>query len=360
MKKWEECVLLEGKDALLEHFANKKLLLIMGMGFDPRACHIAEHLIRSINDITIYVIDYNDVGIHDKKSRYEENIKRLQDISKEYNVPFFQFDMPMYKKDGLKKTLIISESVRTKINRECIIGFSNILIDISAMPKGVSFSLINRLIKIKDIQQKMSITVCENSMYDDSIISQIGEETAEFLPGFRTFSFTMEQNDHETVWFPILGMDDSKALRIIANYLKPIEICPIIPFPAVDVRRGEKMLRSCGEVLFRERAVEKRNIIYVPENDPRLVCQKIFLTVKYYEKAFGTNPDRNIQYVFSSSSSKLIDVGLLLAIISLSSEEDIETGIVILDKQGYSPLQEYHEENEKVFCLCLDENYFEW
>ena len=267
----------------------------------------------------------------------------------------------MYRGDGLKKRLVISESVRAQFSREFISGYQTIVIDVSAMPRGVGYSIIKRLIDIKGETQKLCVAVCENSKFADRIRPVIVDESAEYLPGFNTFSMLLEQDDGETVWFPVLGLDDVTAFHIIDNYLKPIEICPVIPFPSKDIQRGERILRSCGEALFRERHVEKRNIIYVPENYPLWVYQKLYDTVRYYEKALhiDQNSNRVIKYAFSSQSSKLIDIGVLLAIMDLV-REGIKAGIVVVENQGYQAEDPYPKEDEELYCLCLNDSIFAW
>ena len=256
---------------------------------------------------------------------------------------------------------MISESVRAQFSREFISGYQTIVIDVSAMPRGVGYSIIKRLIDIKGETQKLCVAVCENSKFDDRIRPVIVDESAEYLPGFNTFSMLLEQDDGETVWFPVLGLDDVTAFHIIDNYLKPIEICPVIPFPSKDIQRGERILRSCGEALFRERNVEKRNIIYVPENYPLWVYQKLYDTVRYYEKALhiDQNSNRVIKYAFSSQSSKLIDIGVLLAIMDLV-REGIKAGIVVVENQGYQAEDPYPKEDEELYCLCLNDSIFAW
>lgn len=363
MYSWDECLFLEGKDEIRKHFSNrtsKKTLLIMGLGFDPRSCRFTEFMIEDIESLTICAIDYHDESVLEdqRKELFSmNNWEKLHSLCK--NNELIRKEIPMYIMDETKKTLLVSENVRTVMNKAIINGFDNLVIDISAMPRGLSFSIIKRLIEIHDPSQKIYITVCENSKYDDSIKPKITEESAEFLLGFNTFSLNLEQEESDTIWFPLLGMDSIEALRITSDFLKPIEICPVVPFPSIDVRRGEKMIRSCGEVLFRERNVERRNIIYIPETDPRLVCQKLYETVKYYEKAFKIDKERIIKYAFSSESSKLMDVGMLLAILKLN-EENIKTGIVVVEHQGYEPIDDYNVIDERLYCLCLNDNIFEW
>ena len=92
-----------------------------------------------------------------------------------------------------------------------------------------------------------------------------------------------------------------------------------------------------------------------------LVYQKLYDTVKYYEKAFGIRKSlgRTTKYAFSSQSSKLIDLGILMAMIDLQ-KEGVKTGIVVIKNQGYMPKREYSKVNEKLYCLCMDDNEFGW
>lgn len=363
MNTWKDSLFLEGKRKIVEYFqGQEQVLLIFGHGFDPRACKVVEVLTEVVPSLTVCLVDYNETGIGKNTKNESRSRKNYEDVLKICrDVTLLERQIPMYRGDGMKKTLVISESVRAQFSRKFISGYQTIVVDVSAMPRGVGYSIIKRLIDIKSETQKLCVTVCENSKFDDSIRPVIVDESAEYLPGFNTFSMLLEQDDGETVWFPVLGLDDVTAFHIIDNYLKPIEICPVIPFPSKDIQRGERILRSCGEALFRERNVEKRNIIYVPENHPLWVYQKLYDTVRYYEKALHIDQDRDrvIKYAFSSQSSKLIDIGVLLAIMDLA-REDIKVGIVVVENQGYQAEAPYPERDEELYCLCLDDSIFAW
>ena len=364
MKIWNDCLFIDNSEKIVDYFVSKNnSLLILGKGFDPRACTILEKLKPVMAELSVWLIDYNDRAKKDNdnnESRSENNYKRLLDLCD--GVVNQELKVPLYGGNENERTLVISESVRNAFISEKLKDFKHILIDISAMPRGVAFSIIKRILDIKRSNQGIYVLVCENSECDDKIKPVIGEESAEYLPGFNTFSMSMESdNDEKIIWLPILGMNEEDAFRIIDNYLKPIEICPVVPFPSRDVRRGENILRCYGQSIFRENSVEKRNIIYVPENYPVLVYQKLYDTVKYYEKALNIskNERQTMKYAFSSQSSKLIDIGVLLAIVNLN-KENIKTGIVVVENQGYVLQDEYNKENNRLYCLCLNDNEFNW
>ncbi len=363
MRKWDDCLFLEGSDKIKEYFFGaKKSLLLLGKGFDPRACTMLETLKTVTNELTVWLLDYNDKTIKENagnESRSKRNYEYMKQLCADLDEK--EWEIPQYGGSGYKRTLVISESVRKVFSQEKIQIYNNILIDVSAMPRAVAFSVVKRILGIKKPSQKLHLLVCENSEFDDEIKPVIVEESAEYLPGFDTFSMSLEASDDETVWLPVLGLNEQTAFETIAEYLKPVEICPVVPFPSMDIRRGENILRCYGEAIFRERNVEKRNIIYVPENHPILVYQKLYDTVKYYEKAFGVRKGfgKTTKYAFSSQSSKLIDLGVLLAMIDLQ-REGVKAGIVVIKNQGYIPEKDYKKENEKLYCLCIDDNEFGW
>lgn len=362
MIRHSELLFLEGNEIVGDFFEKKEnLLLILGKGFDPRACKVLK-LLKSRNVcLTTWLIDYNEkLGYSDSQkneSRSNKNQEQFEILCE--NSVKEVINAPSYKVESGKRRLVISESVRIFLTKKKIELFDNIIVDLSAMPRAVGFSIIKRILDIKNGSQKVYLIVCENSECDNKIKPKIVDESAEYLQGFNTFSMLSEADDDETIWFPALGMNEKGAFDIIYDYIRPMEICPIVPFPAMDVRRSENILRQFGTVLFKEREIEKRNIIYVPEYVPAIVAEKLYNTVKYYEKALNNEGTRDIRYAFSSQSSKLIDMGILLAVIELA-KEGIKTGIVIVENQGYESPDEYDESKEKIYCLCLNECEFDW
>ncbi len=363
MENFNDCLFLKGRKKVIECLSQlDEVLMIVGKGFDPRTCNAIEALITNgIHINTAWLIDYNDRSYsNDEKNnefRSNINVRSFEEICKD--IIHKTLNVPTYKNDDGKRVLVISESVKNFLKKEYISEFKNIIIDISAMPRAVSFSIIKWIRTIKNESQRLYIIVSENSEYDDSINPIIVEGSAEYLQGFKTFSLTMESDGDDTIWLPALGINGKEAFNIIADYLKPVEICPIVPFPAVNARKSENILRNYGQILFQEQNIEKRNIIYVPENFPLIVYKKLYDTVKYYEKALNKDNNRSIRYAFSSQSSKLIDMGVLLTILSLEKEY-IKAGVVIVENKGYSPKQTYNGDNEELCCICLDNSEFDW
>lgn len=361
MGKWEECCFLEGEKQIKEGLRGmEKVLLIVGKGFDPRAVRMLEILREHLQGQNVWQIDYRDMATRqnaDHASRSRKNAEIVRTMCE--NIFLEEKIVLEYSGQSGKKVLIISESVREVFSRDTLAGYENILVDVSAMPRSVSFSIIKRLLDIKGKAQNLFILASENSGYDDNISPRIVEESAQYLPGFNTFSMSSEADDDDVIWLPALGMNMEHAFDIIVNYLKAVEICPLVPFPSKDIRRSENILRHQGEKLFRDYGVEKRNIIYIPERYPVLVYKKLCDTVHYYQKALEIDESHPVKFVFSSQSSKLIDIGIFLAAFELAGE-GVKVGIVVVENEGYDSQIEYNRKDEELFCLCLDKNEFDW
>ncbi len=360
MKKYENLMCFTEIDDILSYFKKKeKILLVLGLGFDPRICESLKKFKQDQIDIDVVLLDYNEKANGEveefNKTLLEQNEKAIANILNQNE--YKKISIPMYKYEGNSKTVVITESVRRELSD--FNGYKEIIIDISAMPRAVSFTVINRIYSCKNDEQKVYILACENSECDYNIETIFPHGSAEYLQGLNTFSLLSSTNETETIWLPILGINDNNAYEIIHDFIKPKEICPSIPFPSFDERRGEKILRNHGESLFRTTEVEKRNIIYIPEDNPLIISEKLYSTVKYYEKALNYKKDNKYKYVFSSNSSKLIDIGVFMAIMRLL-DEGIKVGFVIVENQGYSLKKSYDETKNKIHCICLDNNEFDW
>lgn len=365
MINWDEGLYLDQDDQIETHFRKKEALFIMGQGFDPRSCAAIRKLAPVFKKLDLLLIDYNDRAMQSDRKIEEQsrdNKEELDRICKEFDITTRLLSIPQYEGSDTNRQLVFGTRVRKSIQSDDLSQYPEIVVDITAMPRAVAFNLIKRISDIKTNTQKLSVLVCENSDCDEKIQPNIRKESARYLTGFNTFMMSSEAAQNDTIWLPMLGSGEKDSFGMIVDFLKPIEICPIVPFPSSDVRRGERILRSYGVELFRDRGIEARNIIYVPEQYPLHISQKLYDTVKYYEKALENKKEdsENIyHYAFSSQSSKLMDIGLFLAVMRLL-QESVIAGIVVVENQGYQFEEKYAESKNKLYCLCLDENEFGW
>lgn len=349
-----------GREAIEKHFIGfDNSVFLLGKGFDPRMCEGLLHILRSFKKLDVVLCDYEKSILRKDtyaEKRCNDNIKRLEELCGDKG--YKTLDIPQFSiADNERKHLVISNSVNNQIKTGEIADYDNIVIDISAMPRTVAFSVIRRILSISD-NKKVYIVVCENSLYDDRLTSESDEHNAQYLDGFNTFQFTQESENYSTVWFPALGDQEERTFDILANYIEPIEICPIVPFPSADISRSEKLLRQYGLNIFRDRGVDTGNIIYIPEKYPVLIFHRLYDTVKYYDKALNVD-GASIRYAFSSQSSKLIDLGILLTILSLV-QEGIPVGYAAIEDSKYLNENDFDKERQDLYCLCINEDELDW
>ena len=362
---WSECMYLRGADSIQKRFCNKlNKLIIVGRGFDPRMIVGVSYLFKADPHCTVLVINYTEKQSIHNPTHIKERDKNVNALKKICGNNLTEVAVEIWSESV--GSIVVCETVRKAITSDLISAYDEIIVDISAMPRTISFNLVKRLLDLKrqpaNSNRKISILVCENSALDDGIKSIIATESAEFLQGLNAFTMGMEGTSTNTrVWIPILGLNEETALQKIATFLRPDETCPVLPFPSANVRREEEIIRRHGNELFTALEIEKRNIIYVPENQPIIMYQKLCNTVNFYESALNpSSVDAEINYVFSSQGSKIMDIGVLMAIIDLI-KNGLTVGMAIIENEGYDKSQtEYNPEYNELCCVCLDDNEYAW
>lgn len=113
------------------------------------------------------------------------------------------------------------------------------------------------------------------------------------------------------VWVPVLGEHQEPYLRSIFDFLAPNEVCPVLPFPARNPRRGDDLLVELRVLIFDIMEVERRNFIYADERNPFDLYRGLCRLSERRTKALG--PLGNVTVVTSVHGSKVLSVGALLA-----------------------------------------------
>lgn len=346
--RWDPYLLLSGerlKQLWQEHFLsqNKKALFIMGKGFDVRMNLGLERLLKDAPniDIELLVINFNE-GTNSPSKKYEdlvaENEKALAGLvqsSKLNNV-----SINLWEGSGKKKRRIGDRKVAELFQgRDSIIAYSDIIIDISALPRGIYFSLIGKLLKVIDFyfddnikSPNLFVLTAENADIDANI-SELGiDEDLHFPHGFGG-GVDLESLDIPTVWLPLLGENKSLHFEKANQHIRPDEICPLLPFPSKNPRRSDDIFKDHHGLFFDVLRIESQNIMYVPEQNPFEVYRKIVFTIRNYQDSLSVL--KGCKAVISTFSSKLLSIGALLAAYECKDEVDSHVGILNVDSQGY-------------------------
>ena len=84
------------------------------------------------------------------------------------------------------------------------------------------------------------------------------------LPGRSTLFGTANA---ARLWLPQFAAGRRVALERLYNFIEPHDICPILPFPASDPRRGDALAEEYLTQLESSWEVDTRNIVYADESD---------------------------------------------------------------------------------------------
>ena len=114
--------------------------------------------------------------------------------------------------------------------------------------------------------------------------------------------------------------------------MKALEICPVLPSPSVNPRRGDDLALEYRKFLFDPLRVEPRNFIYTSERNPFEAYAK--LESQYYQYMKALEPPGGCKTVLSAISSKLMSVGGLLVAYELK-QWNLEIGIAYVESRRY-------------------------
>lgn len=371
MMRWENYLMKHGKEFIpfwekLLSEKERNLLFVMGLGFDPRMCKGLEVILKSggSGKRDCLLIEYDEGSDSPSKDHVNLVALNLQALKKllDGRGAIKSYKLQMQSNDG--QLGLASQASKVFKDLKSLEEFTDVVVDISAIPKGIYLSLIAKLLALIDYSSSdtksyyvdipnLHVVVSENISLDSRIQQQGLDEKATYLPGFSgDIGREGTPNDVTKIWFPVLGEGKVTQLKRIHDYLgRPSEICPIIPSPSVNPRRGDNLLlQEYRALFFDEIKVEPRNIIYASEQNPFEAYRQLHRTIIQYSTALKILGGCNA--FISPLSSKLLSIGSLLAAYEIKQYYPV--GIVYVESRGYQMLTLEEEDNDsELFSLWL-------
>lgn len=344
------------------HSSKRQVLYILGKGFDPRMCEGLETLMAVGPDAiqSCILLDYA-VAPGSAPAKYQglidENITRLNALV--VGTPIQETAIQMWSDNGPARRRTGSQNA-ARIFRDSteFEEYTDIVVDVSALPREIYFPLIGQLLQLLDDMERsgttqqtpnLHVVVAENSNLDRAIKDVGLDESASYLHGFRGAAEMEAANDIPRVWIPVLGEARLERLELVYAHVNPTEICPAFPSPSLDPRRNDDLLVEYHELLFDRWRIEPGNIIYAAERNPFDLYRQLRATVDHYEQAL--QPLGGCISVVSALSNKLLSVGALLAAYELKS---LGRGIAVahVEAQDYE-IDEMGTGTSELFTLWL-------
>lgn len=372
--RWDPYVLLRNSEVSLftrEHFTKdtgRRVLYIMGIGFDYRMNTGIKSLRESCPDLDIecLLIQY-DEGKTSSSRKYkplvDANMASLREMIPSEKVQVRSIDL--WTAAGKKKQRVGDKNVADVFNDATIFeSYTDVIVDISALPRGIYFSLIGKVQAILDEYYSSQdinffVIISENAQLDSRIKEFEPDSELSYVFGFRGGS-ELTSDKKEIIWLPILGEGSGKQILAAHEKIEPDEICPVLPFPSHDPRRSDALLTEYHQLLFDELAVEGQNIIYVPEQNPFEVYRTLSQTIQNYNDTLAILNGCDI--VISTFSSKLLSIGALLCAYEFKVLNNIKVGILNVDSSGYeiddeAAAQKMGEKSELFLIWLAGEPY---
>jgi len=320
-------------------YSNRDILFLVAKGFDPRMCCGIEAITEAggLGKRDCIIIDF-DEGATSPSRKYNPLVQQNSILLNKLlsNHKKIQKNIPMLSPEGRR---VGSRNIANSISVTELNCYTDIVIDISSMPRSIYFPLVGSILTLTDNSSafkgkkpNVHLIVAENVGLDTRIRDQGINFDASYLYGF-TGSLGLQSFAHSAkIWIPVLGEKQERQLEKIYNLVHPDEICPVLPVPAANPRRTDDLLVEYRKLLFDNWGVDQRNFIYAAEQNPFELYRAIHRTVRRYNdslKVLG-----GCQVIISALSSKLLSIGALLAAYELK-DYGLGVGMAHVETQGY-------------------------
>lgn len=341
--RWHNYVFESGddlKDLWHNHFEQeaRNLLFVLGKGFDPRM-RLGVGFVCSLigpGKCDLLVVDLEE-GVASPSLLQEplanKNWLSLQElVAGKCSVTLRK--VKIWSDDG--RRIGSRNAAKVFLSTSDIESYSDIIIDISAMPRSIYFPLIAKVLYLVDTcpsrRLNLHVLVAENPSLDNVIHDAGVDDVAGYVYPFGGGLEKEATANLPKIWIPLLGEGQEAQLERIYGLVVPDEICPVLPSPSLNPRRGDDLVSEYRDLLFDRLRVEPRNFIYASERNPFEVYRQIRKAIFQYKDAL--NAIGGCKVVLSALSTKLMSLGALLVAYELK-QANLEVGIAHVETQGY-------------------------
>ena len=290
----------------------RRVTFVLGVGFDPRALVALKSLLTQVGNQVVRVVRLGLPSAEDGDLTRELTQANDCCLREFVESGVVEVESIAYPK-GVESQAAGLRMSRQIQNSGGIGEKDLVVVDVSGLPATIYFPVIGGLLKAsedKGLQRDLQVVVCENPELD-RIIRDEGVASPGPISGFRQRLDPDGSSGVTRVWVPVLGEHQEPYIHSIFEYLNPHEVCPVLPFPARNPRRGDDLLLELRRLIFDTIEVEPRNFIYADERNPFDLYRGLCRLSDRYTKALA--PVGDVTVVTSVHGSKVMSVGALLA-----------------------------------------------
>lgn len=311
----------DADEFIKEYFPEKKVLFIGSIGFDPRTLITYEKLKGISNDIVpIFLQEYRRSGSRDLRERAEETEKNLKDTLG-FEPRIIKF--PIFASDGAPIGGV--ELIKAVQTIENVADYTDIVIDICAMSRGIFFPLVKyfrNYIKENALSSSLHILVIDQPSVDYKYHPQY-HDRASLMKGFTSNARLISEGAHIKLWLPQLMSSRTSVYETLYRFLSPDDVCPVLPFPGIRPKMVDELVIEYQEHIS-SWETGLQNIVLASESDPLDLYDSVYRAHQARCKIFD-----NQLTILSPLGTKVSTIGGLLAAM------DFDLPVAYVETIGY-------------------------
>lgn len=327
--RWGRCIYHRGQhteEFLREYLAQKdrRVLLVAGAGFDPRATAVARHVAQYAGGRTRgYFLREErprpDAALVARGDQNEEALRRLLPDCSVTRLDVFAAD----------NAVVGGRTAVGLVSALGIDGLTDLFVDFSALSIGVAFPIVRYLLAVAEQRGLNLHLVVTDEPGTDAEIRSTPTDVADAVHGFKG-GWGLDANSRAALlWMPQLAFGKRAVLERIRQRVQPHAFCPILPFPpADDPRLPDQLIEHYAEEFENTWQVDSRDIVYASQRNPLDLYRTILRMDNSRKRVFADIGGSQI--ILSPVGSKALAVGTLMAAI----ERDFT--IMYVEALGYS------------------------
>ena len=353
--RWERCVDHRGPDVrpfAEAHFgeAHRRVLLIGGAGFDPRSLTVPR-LLASVCGGRL-----EGVFLRERRAGPDPALLARADRHAAELVAIIGttelVDIQVFESDG---AVALGRRVVEAVRGLALAQFTDVVVDFTALSVGSSFPLARLILQRIEGEQlpiNLHAMVTASPPTDDRIVPAPSSFVGP-VHGFQGKLGIDETAGAAKLWIPQLRFGHSPILDRIHELLRPDDVVPVLPFPALDPRMGDRLIEHYASEFENRWEVDARSIVYADETNP----------LDFYRTVLRIHDRRNPVFsetigsllILSPVGSKVLALGAMMA----AAERDLP--VVYVEAAGYTEssaaLDRNYSDTDIVHVWLLGEAY---
>jgi hypothetical protein len=313
-----------------------RLLYITGRGFDLRATTVLEQFVDRlkasrchIERATMLLVGLTGYQLADNlHSQTAENAARLTEIFASVGqTEALQMGRSADGEDDISTAMALrygAEKILSHVH-DC----TDIVLDVSSLPRisylTILLSLLAKLIPAVHAANclfskgvTLHVLVGEDAALDSKISSEDPGNDLVLIPGYAEAFQAETLQDTHLVWMPLLGENRVAQLKKIESSIPAwAEICPVLPHPSRNPRRGDRLLIEYHDLLIGTRETPLSNILYVHEGHPFEAYRQLLEAMLRYRRTMAVVG--GCRLVVTPLASKLVTIGAALACFEMKA-----------------------------------------